>query len=156
MPVGLRKAVIGDVKQLLCFRRFKLESGDCENVQVFDNDCAEVSNEFEGLPMLILKELSAGMLSKSVHDAGWASFTKKVTYKAENAGRQLIAVNPAGTLQTCLCGASVRKALSDREHVCIACGLIAPRDVVSAQAILQRARISPSGVNEAEVIACVA
>ena len=105
---------------------------------------------------LNIKGLSAGMLSKSVHDAGWASFLAKVTYKAENAGRQLIAVNPAGTSQTCICGASVRKALSDREHVCIECGLIAPRDVVSAQVIFQRARISPSGVNEAEVIACVA
>src|SRR5208283_4203323 len=76
---------------------------------------------------LNIKGRSAGMLSKSVHDAGWASFIAKVTYKAENAGRQLIAVNPAGTSQTCICGASVRKALSDREHVCIECGLIAPR-----------------------------
>jgi putative transposase len=100
---------------------------------------------------LNIKGLSAGMLCKSVHNAGWASFIAKVTYKAENAGRQLIAVHAASTAQTCICGAPVRKALSEREHVCIACGLIAPRDVVSAQVILQRARISPSGVNEAEV-----
>ena len=105
---------------------------------------------------LNIQGLSGGKLSKSVHDAGWASFIAKVTYKAENAGRRLIAVNAAGTSQRCICGASVRKALSDREHVCIACGLMAPRDVASAQVILQRARISPSGVNEAEVSACVA
>jgi transposase len=49
----------------------------------------------------------------------------------------------------------VRKALSDREHVCTACGLIAPRDVVSAQIILQRARISPSRLNVVAVSACV-
>ncbi|MEU6654600.1 zinc ribbon domain-containing protein [Streptomyces sp. NPDC046900] len=34
--------------------------------------------------------------------------------------------------QTCLCGAQVRKTLSDRVHTCTACGLIADRDMVSA------------------------
>ncbi len=105
---------------------------------------------------LNVKGLAAGMLSKSVQDAGWSSFIAKISYKAENAGRQLIAVNPAGTSQTCICGATVRKSLSDREHVCVECGLIAPRDVVSAQVILQRARISPSSDNVAAVSACVA
>ena len=105
---------------------------------------------------LNVKGLAAGMLSKSVHDAGWSSFIAKLSYKAANAGRQLIAVNPAGTSQTCLCGASVPKLLSDREHVCIECRLVAPRDVVSAQVILQRARISPSSVNVEAFSSCVA
>jgi len=105
---------------------------------------------------LNVKGLAAGMLSKSVHDAGWSSFIAKLTYKAANAGRQLIAVNPAGTSQTCICGASVRKLLSDREHVCIECGLVAPRDVVSAEVILQRARISPSSINVEAFSSCVA
>ena len=104
---------------------------------------------------LNVKGLAAGMLSKSVQDAGWSSFIAKITYKAENAGRQLIAVNPAGTSQTCICGASVPKLLSNREHVCIECGLIAPRDVVSAQVILQRAWICPSNRNVDEVMSCV-
>lgn len=105
---------------------------------------------------LNVKVLAAGMLSKSIHDAGWSSFIAKLSYKAANAGRQLIAVNPAGTSQTCICGASVRKLLSDREHVCIECRLVAPRDVVSAQVILQRARISPSSVNVEAFSSCVA
>ena len=67
----------------------------------------------------------------------------------------LKAVNPQGTTQTCTCGAAMGKELSDREHVCTACGLIAPRDVVSAQVILERARMSPSNRNVAEGIACV-
>lgn len=37
-----------------------------------------------------------------------------------------------GNSQTCLCGASVPKALSERWHQCNACGLSAPRDVVAA------------------------
>jgi putative transposase len=96
---------------------------------------------------LNVKGLSGGMLAKSVHDVGWASFFDKIAYKAESAGRNLIKVDPSGTSQICLCGATVRKLLSDREHVCTECGLIAPRDLVSAQVILQRARISPSNHN---------
>jgi putative transposase len=53
------------------------------------------------------------------------------------------------------CGATVRKLLSDRVHVCMECGLVAPRDLVAAQVILQRARISPSNRNAGEVMPCV-
>ena len=105
---------------------------------------------------LNVKGLASGMLAKSVHDVAWAAFFSKLAYKAENAGRRLVAVNPSGTSQTCLCGEKVWKTLSDREHVCTVCGLIAPRDVVSAQVILQRARISPSSVNASVVELSVA
>jgi len=104
---------------------------------------------------LNVKGLAGGMLAKSVHDAGWAGFLSMLAYKAESAGRQLIAVNPRGTSQTCLCGAPVRKLLSDREHVCTECGLVAPRDLVSAQLILQRAGIPPLDANVDEVMSCV-
>jgi len=93
---------------------------------------------------LNVKGLAGGMLAKSVHDVSWASFFSKLAYKAESAGRTLRAVNPRGTSQTCTSGTKVWKELSDREHLCTACGLTAPRDVVSAQVILQRARMSPS------------
>jgi putative transposase len=108
-----------------------------------------------GVEDLNVRGLAGGMIAKSVHDVAWASFFSKLAYKAENAGRTLKAINPRGTSQTCTCGAAVWKELSDREHVCTVCGLIAPRDVVSAQVILQRARMSPSNRNVAERIACV-
>jgi putative transposase len=104
---------------------------------------------------LKVQGMAGGMLAKPVHDASWAALIFKIAYKAENAGRTLIKVDPRGTSQTCLCGATARKALSEREHVCPWCGLMAPRDVVSAQMILQRARISPSRRNVAVVNACV-
>jgi putative transposase len=104
---------------------------------------------------LNVKGLAGGMLAKSVHDVAWASFFSKLAYKAASAGRRLKAVNPRGTSQTCTCGAAVWKELSNREHVCTACGLVAPRDVVSAQVILQRARMSPSTRNVAAASACV-
>ena len=105
---------------------------------------------------LNVKGLAGGMLAQSVHDAGWSQFLNMLAYKAEQAGRTLIVVNPAGTSQTCTCGAAVRKKLSDREHVCPECGLIANRDHVSAQVILQRARIVPLGANVDEAMSCVA
>lgn len=100
--------------------------------------------------------LAGGMLAKPVHDAGWSSFLSMLSYKAADAGRTLIAVDPRGTSQTCLCGASVPKTLSDRAHICLECELIAPRDVVSAQLILQRARTEPSSVNVETFSSCVA
>lgn len=54
-----------------------------------------------------------------------------------------------------ICGERVPKRLSDREHVCTACGLVASRDHVSAQVILQRAGILPSNANVGEVMPCV-
>jgi IS605 OrfB family transposase len=102
----------------------------------------EVDPQF-GIHRLVknLKGVSShgGMLAKSVHDVGWSSFIANLSYKAANAGRTLIAIDPRGTSQTCLCGATVRKLLSNRAHVYTECGLIAPRDVVSAQVTLHRA-----------------
>lgn len=80
--------------------------------------------------------LTSGFTAKPVYDAGWGLFIQKLTYKAENAGRVLVKVDPAGTSQTCLCGASVPKSANTRRHNCPACGLIAPRDEVSAKLIL--------------------
>ena len=85
---------------------------------------------------LNVKGLTKGMLAKSVSDAGWSSFIAKLAYKAENAGRMLIKVDPRGTSQTCICGASVPKTLGQRWHKCLDCGLSLGRDHVAAKNIL--------------------
>jgi putative transposase len=85
---------------------------------------------------LNIKGLASGMLAKSVNDAGWSNFIAKLSYKAAEAGRRLIQVDPRGTSQACLCGAEVRKTLHQRWHTCQECGLSAARDHVSAQLIL--------------------
>jgi putative transposase len=87
---------------------------------------------------LNMRALTRTPLAKSINDAGWSSFIYKLTYKAESAGRVLVKVDPRGTSQTCLCGARVPKAISERWHDCHECGLTAPRDQVSAQLILGR------------------
>lgn len=88
---------------------------------------------------LNVKGLASGMLAKSVNDAGWGNFLNMIAYKAADAGRLFVQVNPSGTSQTCRCGADTPKTLSQRWHECESCGLSANRDHVSAQVILQRA-----------------
>ena len=90
-----------------------------------------------------------------VHDAGWNCFFTKLWYKAASGGRELVKVDPRGTSQVCVCGAAVPKTLAERWHACPVCGLSAPRDVVSAQVILQRARIGRSRHNVEDVVSCV-
>ncbi len=72
-------------------------------------------------------------LSKSINDASWNKLRQFLTYKAENAGKLLITVNPQGTTQRCSnCKDKVKKNLGNRTHDCDNCGLIIPRDYNSA------------------------
>ncbi len=89
-------------------------------------------------------------LAFSIADASWGMFRQYLEAKAENAGRQVIAVAPHYTSQKCSqCGEYVHKSLSVRTHVCPFCGYIADRDENAARNILQRglqvlARMEPS------------
>jgi len=86
---------------------------------------------------LNVKGLAGGMLAKSVTDAGWSAFFAKLAYKAAEAGRELIKVDPRGTSQRCPCGAANPKKLSQRRHLCDVCGLDIARDHASALEILR-------------------
>jgi putative transposase len=88
---------------------------------------------------LNIKGLAGGMLAKQVHDAAWAKFVSMVSYKAANAGCEIVKVDPRGTSQTCPeCGTIKPKALSEREHRCN-CGCTLDRDVAAAMVVHQRA-----------------
>ena len=77
-------------------------------------------------------------LSKSISDAAWSQFRQTLSYKAAEAGRTLVAVNPAYTSQDCSdCGHRLKKALSVRRHVCPCCGLDIDRDENAARNILR-------------------
>jgi putative transposase len=79
-------------------------------------------------------------LAGAISDAGWSVFTKILSSKAEEAGRQVVKVDPRNTSQICSqCGSLVRKPLSQRWHSCPHCGLELHRDVNAARNILQRA-----------------
>jgi len=81
--------------------------------------------------------LSKGILSKQILDVAWGNFFNMLRYKAENADKKLVEVNPYGTSQTCICGELVKKDLSVRLHQCNKCGLSEHRDIVSAKIILR-------------------
>jgi putative transposase len=78
-------------------------------------------------------------LAKSINDAGWYQFRKWLEYFGVKFGRITVAVNPAYTSQQCSsCGATVKKSLSMRTHVC-KCGFILDRDWNAAINILKLA-----------------
>jgi putative transposase len=77
-------------------------------------------------------------IAKSISDAGWYQLMNFTKSKAECAGKIVEFVNPVGTSQTCLCGFNVHKDLSVRVHRCPSCGLVMPRDQVSAILIENR------------------
>jgi len=81
-----------------------------------------------------------GGLNKSIVDAGWAMFQQFCTYKAANAGRDVLFVNPRYTSQSCSgCGQVRKKELSERWHSC-ECGTELDRDHNAAINILALGR----------------
>lgn len=76
-------------------------------------------------------------LNKSILDAGWGQFLDILRFKAENAGVEVVSVNPSFTSQTCSgCGLVAKKDLNVRTHSC-ECGLEIDRDWNAAINILR-------------------
>lgn len=77
-------------------------------------------------------------LAKSIQDAAWSQIRTYTAYKAEEAGRTVVLVNPAYTSQDCSrCGHREKKSLSQRTHRCAKCGLVLDRDHNAAINILR-------------------
>ncbi len=77
-------------------------------------------------------------LAKSISDAAWKQLITYTTYKAENAGRRVVSVDPRNTSRMCSgCGTLVEKSLSVRVHACPVCGLVMDRDENAANNILR-------------------
>src|SRR5665647_1411643 len=77
-------------------------------------------------------------LAKSISDAAWNQLIQYTTYKAENAGRVVVLVDPRNTSKQCSgCGTMVEKSLAVRVHACPVCGLVMDRDENAANNILR-------------------
>lgn len=77
-------------------------------------------------------------LRKSISDVAWQQFFDILVFKAEEAGKQVIKVDPKNTSQRCSgCDVIVPKDLSTRVHSCKNCGLVLDRDHNAALNILQ-------------------
>jgi putative transposase len=79
-------------------------------------------------------------LAKSIADASWSMFFTRLLDKAEEAGRDVVRVNPAYTSQTCsACGHRQPMPLSVRVYECTDCGLVLHRDHNGSKNILAEA-----------------
>jgi len=77
-------------------------------------------------------------LAKSIMDCAWGKLVQYTSYKAEEAGRIVILVDPRNTSKMCSgCGNLVEKDLSARVHQCPYCGLTLDRDLNAARNILR-------------------
>lgn len=76
-------------------------------------------------------------LNKSIADVAWHQFAQFVSYKAADAGRIFLQVDPRNTSKRCSrCSSIVPKELGDRIHDCPHCGLVLDRDHNAAINIL--------------------
>ncbi len=83
----------------------------------------------EDLSINKIKENNFRSINRSIGDVAWGQFAQYLSYKAENAGRQIVKVNPAFTSQDCSkCGYRQAKKLPDRVHHCSNCGFKIDRD----------------------------
>lgn len=88
-------------------------------------------------------------------DAGWGQLTGYLLYKAENAGRQIILVNPKNTSQRCSqCGQLVKKELKDRIHQCPFCYVSLDRDYNASLNILKAGMGQPFESMESRPLHC--
>jgi len=88
--------------------------------------------------MYITKMVHNHNLAKSILGAAWNKLVQYTSYKAEDAGRRVVLVNPAYTSQMCSgCGQIVKKDLSIRVHDCPYCGLSIDRDLNASRNILR-------------------
>ena len=70
---------------------------------------------------------------ENMMDASWGSFTDKLIYKAESAGRKVIQVDPRYTSMMCSsCGHMQDMPQEVRTYDCDACGTILDRDLNAA------------------------
>jgi putative transposase len=68
-------------------------------------------------------------LNKSIADVAWSQLAQFTAYKAEDAGRLFLQVDPRNTSKMCSrCGSLVPKNLSVRVHDCPHCGLVLDRE----------------------------
>jgi len=91
----------------------------------------------EDLNINDMKKDNFKCINRSISDVAWSNFVYMLSYKAVEAGRKLIKVNPAYTTQTCSrCGHRHKLKLSDVWFECSCCNLKLDRDHNAANNIL--------------------
>jgi putative transposase len=77
-------------------------------------------------------------LTKSILDCSFSKFINVISYKAEEAGKKVILINPRNTSKMCSSCYTLKDiTLSDRVYKCDHCGLILDRDLNASINILR-------------------
>ncbi len=93
------------------------------------------------------------IVNRGIGDVAWHQFVQCCIYKAEDAGRTVVLVDPRNTTKECSgCGEIVPKTLRDRKHICPDCGLEMCRDLNASINILRRGLASLDSVLEAQLL----
>jgi putative transposase len=80
-------------------------------------------------------------LNRCIHDAGWGQFLTMIAYKAESAGRTVIAVDPRNTSRTCAdCGQISAGNRRGAVFKCQGCGHEVHADTNAAINVLRAGR----------------
>lgn len=83
------------------------------------------------------RQVFGNKLNKNIADVAWSQLAQFTAYKAADAGRLFLQVDPRNTSKKCSrCGSLVQKDLSVRIHDCPHCGLVLDRDHNAAINIL--------------------
>lgn len=94
---------------------------------------------FEKLDTRKMQSSGNKVINRGIADVAWGQFVQFTTYKAENAGRGVVLIDPRDTTQACSgCGAIVPKDITVRIHDCPHCGLKISRDHNAALNVLAR------------------
>jgi putative transposase len=92
----------------------------------------------EDLNINRMQENNFKCVNRSISDVAWKQFFERLSYKAAEAGKKVIKVNPAYTSQDChRCGNRQKLSLSQREYICPCCGLSMDRDLNASLNILR-------------------
>jgi len=99
------------------------------------------------------KQVFGNKLNKSIADVAWSQLAQFAAYKAEDAGRLFLQVDPRNTSKRCSrCQSIVPKDLSVRVHDCPHCGLKLDRDHNAAINILALGLQSVNATSVDEVV----
>ncbi|MFA6329315.1 MAG: transposase [Candidatus Micrarchaeia archaeon] len=119
-----------------------------------DDYLHKLSHKFVGeygliaLEKLDINRLKENKFGKQINDASWGKLSNMISYKAADAGCQVVLVEPKGTTKQCSnCGHEKRMPLTERIYGCDACGLVEDRDVNAAKNILAKATAGIAGSN---------
>jgi putative transposase len=124
-----RKVVARVYERIRNRRKNFIEQEVCKLIQRFGFLAVEA--------LVVRNMLKNPKLAKSIADASWSMFFMYLLDKAEEAGRDVVRVNPAYTSQTCsACSHRQPMPLSVRVYECLHCGLVIHRDHNGSRNIL--------------------